>query len=768
MQLLKADTLVKVVIGPAVAVGDGFTPVTTLSLSTADEAEIMKHDAAAVTSISANTFAAITSMDGYYNLTITAAQLDTEGMLSIGINDDSLILPLRHDFMVVNANVYDSFYAAAATDYLQVDALQIAGTTQDATDLADFAAAGYDPVTNKVQGVVLTDTLTTYTGNTLQTGDNYARLGAPAGASVSADVAAVQTDTDDIQTRLPAALVGGLMSSDVTAISTDTTAANNLELQYDTTGLTGDTFPSTQSQLSGITNVGSAVHKPAASYTLTTGTQSANLFSDTQALNGTRHTHTDTAGAIEFYYEFTIGSGIPSSVQVTGYVNGGNDDIGVYGYDWVTTAWVQIGTFFGKNNQNNEVNSYDLFVDMVGSAGNEGVVRVRFYNVSGLTSATIAIDQVFVAFSQGAEGYENGAVWLDSNLTNTNTVVGVDGVSRNPVSTIAAVNTLLSSTNLHRVEVAPGSSFTFAAAQVDQTFKGHDWTLAFGGQDISGTYIEGATVSGIATSPTGQLELERCIVNTVSLGTAHLHRCGFTANTITLTEAGDYVMNECFSQVAGTGTPTIDFGALLANTSLNMAHYANGIQIDNLNATGTDNFSISGTGQIVYAASSSGTVNQRGDWRVTNTGGVTINEDDNTANLAAVLVDTADIQPKIGTPATDVSADIAAVKAETALIVADTNELQADWVNGGRLDLLLDRLITELDTATGEPAQGAPGVSVKRGEKIDWLYKFLRNRSTSTATAINVYADDATTIDHKSTHSDDGTTYDRTEFVSGP
>ncbi len=48
------------------------------------------------------------------------------------------------------------------------------------------------------------------------------------------------------------------------------------------------------------------------------------------------------------------------------------------------------------------------------------------------------------------------------------------------------------------------------------------------------------------------------------------------------------------------------------------------------------------------------------------------------ADTAAILTDTADMQPKLGTPAADVSADIAAVKAETALIVADTNELQTD------------------------------------------------------------------------------------------
>jgi hypothetical protein len=58
-------------------------------------------------------------------------------------------------------------------------------------------------------------------GHTAQTGDNYARLGAPAGASVSADIAAVQTDTDDIQTRLPSALTTGTADSGTTTTMVD-------------------------------------------------------------------------------------------------------------------------------------------------------------------------------------------------------------------------------------------------------------------------------------------------------------------------------------------------------------------------------------------------------------------------------------------------------------------------------------------------------------------------------------------------------------------
>ncbi len=45
-----------------------------------------------------------------------------------------------------------------------------------------------------VQGLTTADTIATYTGNTVQTGDAYARLGAPAGASVSVDIATATTD----------------------------------------------------------------------------------------------------------------------------------------------------------------------------------------------------------------------------------------------------------------------------------------------------------------------------------------------------------------------------------------------------------------------------------------------------------------------------------------------------------------------------------------------------------------------------------------------
>ena len=52
----------------------------------------------------------------------------------------------------------------------------------------------------------------------------------------------------------------------------------------------------------------------------------------------------------------------------------------------------------------------------------------------------------------------------------------------------------------------------------------------------------------------------------------------------------------------------------------------------------------------------------------------------------------------------DIAADIIAMKAETVLIVGDTAELQGDWVDGGRLDLLLDAIPTTAMRGTDSAA----------------------------------------------------------------
>jgi hypothetical protein len=245
MRLLKQSTSVDVPIGPFLDDTDGKTAETALTLTQPD-IRLKKNGAAWAQKAAAQTLTH--EENGYYEVTLDATDTNTLGLLRLHVIETGA-LPVWEDFMVMPANVWDSLFGA---DLLQVDVTQLGGDAQSSTDLKDFADAGYDPATNKVQGVVLADTVTTYTGNTPQTGDAFARLGAPTGASVSVDVAAVkaqtaaiEADTQDIQARIPAALVGGRIDANVGAISADATAADNAEAFFDGTGYagTGNTIP---------------------------------------------------------------------------------------------------------------------------------------------------------------------------------------------------------------------------------------------------------------------------------------------------------------------------------------------------------------------------------------------------------------------------------------------------------------------------------------------------------------------------------------------
>ena len=739
MQILKQSTAVDVIIGPFVDNTDGDTEETALTINAADVKLSKNGQTLAGKS---DVTACAHDANGMYNCELDSTDTNTVGTMVIFVHVSGA-LAVRHELQVVEEVVYDALYGASATGPLQSTT---SGRKLDVT-AAGTAGINWGNIENagttvdlSATSINLCDTITTYTGNTVQTGDSFARLGAPSGASVSADIATAQTDLDTITGADGAALatVQGAITWDAQTISvtgatanftlagsgtgdslaftragsgnlfdaawaadvesevndalvatgldhlfsasitgTDVTdnsfaallTSNSATADFDDYDNLTDSLPAVADGLSSVANVGSAIHKQAASYVLTTGTQSANTYTATEALDSVKHEHTDAAGVMELYYEFLIGSGTPTSVQVTGLINGSNDSIGVYGYDWTVAGWVQIGTLSGQNDSAiNQVNSYDLFVGMVGTGTDEGKVRIRFYEASGLTSATLRIDQIFVAFSQGSEGYDNGAIWIDTSFSNAGTEVGIDGVARNPVSTIAAANTLEGLTNLHRFYIAPESVLTFAASQQDQSFSGDEWTLALGGQDISGTKIAGAS-RGVSGTCTGAISpfFSSCSIGTVTAPPSAFDKCGFTS-TLTLGSAGDFFLIDCFSQVAGAASPTIDMGAAVGATNVSIRRWAGGITINNLAA-----------GDVVSLDGVFGTINLNGaDAQVEIRG------------IAKAVANNLTGSPTVNDKT--VKAD------DISAVLADTNELQGDWTDGGRLDLILDDILTDTGT----------------------------------------------------------------------
>lgn len=93
----------------------------------------------------------------------------------------------------------------------------IAGTNAATSITTALTANVIGNITGNLSG-----SIGSYTGNTPQTGDSFARLGAPAGVSVSADIAAIEAQTDDI------GIAGAGLTAIVLAKGTGITGFNDL------------------------------------------------------------------------------------------------------------------------------------------------------------------------------------------------------------------------------------------------------------------------------------------------------------------------------------------------------------------------------------------------------------------------------------------------------------------------------------------------------------------------------------------------------------
>jgi hypothetical protein len=187
-------------------------------------------DLATPTNITAGTITTatnVTTVNGLAANVITAASINADAITAAKIADgaiDAATFAASAITSTVLAN--DAITAAKVAADVSAE-IADAVWDEDATGhqtQGTFGQAIGDPVadTNTIYKAVVTDA-----------------TGATVGADVVAvktETASIQSDTNDIQARLPAALVGGRMDADMGAISTDATAADNLETMLDGTG----------------------------------------------------------------------------------------------------------------------------------------------------------------------------------------------------------------------------------------------------------------------------------------------------------------------------------------------------------------------------------------------------------------------------------------------------------------------------------------------------------------------------------------------------
>lgn len=226
-QLLRQSTARLIRFGPAVAIADGVTPVTSLASGTVDEVGVYEGEGTAITSLAAT--AMTHRAGGIYTMTLPTTAVDTLGPLDFYVRDDSACLPIIKEFMVVPGWYYD----------LNVLGLGIeSGTLQAVTSGSAFRLhAGAVGVNDDLNGCIVLPISGTGAGQAPRTiVDSVA-----SDDSVVVDPAfttAPSTDTVVLVMPAPPAptLAAYAPKVDAIAISGDSTAADNAELFFDGTG----------------------------------------------------------------------------------------------------------------------------------------------------------------------------------------------------------------------------------------------------------------------------------------------------------------------------------------------------------------------------------------------------------------------------------------------------------------------------------------------------------------------------------------------------
>lgn len=339
-----------------------------------------------------------------------------------------------------------------------------------------------------------------------------------------------------------------------------------------------------------------------------------NTYTATQEGDLVYHIVEDDAGAMAFDYVFDVGgNGIATAISWLGYVQGNGDEVGVWYYDWGSTGYKKITTLTGSPGVTPNEEVFTVPVGATGTGANLGKVILRF---DSATATAVATDLLLCAKAVVTQsiGYSNGCIWIDTNVSNTNTEAYVDGTADNPVSTWAAAKALNVSLGITNFHILNGSTITMDASCDNFTFLGHDYALALGGQSFENAHIEEANVSGIGTAGAGRIHFHKCRIGSVSLGKAHFHSCGFDS-TVIGTEATTYIFEHCFNDADGSTPPIFDFGAAIGSTHVGGRDWHGGVEIANLGQAGTDVFSITGQGKLIIAGTCvGGTIKIFGDF----------------------------------------------------------------------------------------------------------------------------------------------------------
>lgn len=160
MSFLRSSTGITIIAGPFVDKADGFTPLTTLTVS-AITCGLYKGASRTSITLAASGTAhdCVHVVDGYYSVELTSTDTNTPGPLRVTFSDAANFLPVWENFTVLDSNIYDSLVdnSAALQVAVAANGLAAASIATGAITAAKFAAGAIDNAalaTNAVQEIV--------------------------------------------------------------------------------------------------------------------------------------------------------------------------------------------------------------------------------------------------------------------------------------------------------------------------------------------------------------------------------------------------------------------------------------------------------------------------------------------------------------------------------------------------------------------------------------------------------------------------------------
>jgi len=247
-------------------------------------------------------------------------------------------------------------------------------------------------------------------------------------------------------------------------------------------------------------------------------------------------------------------------------------------------------------------------------------IRVTHANIRDFPGLVQVV--AYDPYTAASSGYDDGAVWLSAGSGTAGTIVGVNGVKDLPSNTIADTLTIAVALGLRRIRLATNTDFVMPSPLTGYSFVSDDCEIDLNGQAVAACHFEGCFVYGICTGAFPRFV--RCEIGDVTLPRCDVEDCRIYATTITLGEASLYSFYRCTRTATAVGDTgfTLEFGAGIGSTRVNMLDLHSDMIVANLGTSGTDVLNLSGSGALTLAAScAGGTVNVFGNWTITDLSG---------------------------------------------------------------------------------------------------------------------------------------------------